>query len=458
MSGASFESAELRDLFGLPAESSSQDYASVSTDTRTIGEGDLFVALRGENFDGADFLDEAARCGARGAVVPHGAISPEADFELFAVSDTTRALGSLASHHRTRSAVRVVGITGSSGKTTVKEMLAHALSGSFDTHRTKGNLNNRIGLALSILGAPAEADVWVLELGTSLPGEIAELTAIADPDDAVVTTVGPAHLEGLGDIQGVLDEKLALVRGARSEGNIVVGEIPADLPLAARRIRPETITAGIGATADYSPDDYEVGAEEVVFRKDGATYRVAAGGMHHLRDALLAASLAERLDVPPARAAAGLAEFRPLGLRGAVRQLGDLTVIADCYNANPESFQAAIEHCRRAFPDRRRVAVIGTMLELGSYSDREHSRVARLLADGGFDLVIAQGEFARAFSHTDASAAGMQITVAETAADAWVALEPELRGDEVVLVKASRGVRLEVVVEGLEKAYAGGVV
>lgn len=457
MSGASFDSAELLDLLGLPADSTSRRYASVSTDTRTLGEGDLFVALRGENFDGADFLGEAARCGARGAVVPHGAAAPGADFEMFAVADTTRALGSLARYHRDRSAVRVVGITGSSGKTTVKEMLAYALSGSFDTHRTRGNLNNRIGLPLSILGAPAEADVWVLELGTSLPGEIAELTAIADPDDAVVTTVGPAHLEGLGDIQGVLDEKLDLIRGARSEGSVVVGEVPADLPLAARRIRPDTITAGIGQSADYSPDDYEVGAEEIRFRKDGATYRVAAGGMHHLRDALLAASLAERLEVPPARVAAGLAEFRTLGLRGAVRQLGALTVIADCYNANPESFEAAIEHCRLAFPDRRRVAVVGTMLELGSHSGREHSRVAGLLARGGFDLVIAQGEFAPAFSAMDAGSGTLRIMDAESAADAWIALEPELRGDEVVLVKASRGVRLEGVVEGLERAYAGGV-
>lgn len=457
MSGASFESAELRDLLGLPAESSSRRFASVSTDTRTLGPGDLFVALQGENFDGADFLGEAARRGARGAVVPYAATAPDPDFEMFAVADTTRALGSLARHHRNRSAVRVVGVTGSSGKTTVKEMLACALSGSFETHRTRGNLNNRIGLPLSILAAPAEADVWVLELGSSLPGEVAELTAIADPDDAVVTTVGPAHLEGLGDIQGVLDEKLDLIRGARGEGNVVVGEIPVELPRAARRIRSDTVTAGIGESADYSPDSYDVGAEEVRFRKDGATYRVAAGGVHHLRDALLAASLAERLDVPPASVATGLAEFRPLGLRGAVRQLGALTVIADCYNANPESFEAAIEHCRLAFSDRRRVAVVGTMLELGSHSGREHSRVAGLLARGGFDLVIAQGEFGPAFSDMDTGTGAVQIMDVETAADAWTVLEPELRGDEVVLVKASRGVCLEAVVEGLEQAYAGGV-
>ncbi|MEN8144616.1 MAG: UDP-N-acetylmuramoyl-tripeptide--D-alanyl-D-alanine ligase [Gemmatimonadota bacterium] len=457
MSGASFDSAEVRDVLGLPAESSSRRYASVSTDTRTMGAGALFVALQGENFDGADFLEQAARSGARGAVVPHGATEPEDDFEMFAVADTTRALGSLARHHRTRSAVRVVGVTGSSGKTTVKEMLACALAGSFDTHRTEGNLNNRIGLPLSILSAPAEAEVWVLELGTSLPGEIAELTAIADPDDAVVTTVGPAHLEGLGDIHGVLEEKLDLIRGARNEGNVVVGEIPAELPLAARRIRPDTITAGIGESADYAPDDYEVGAEEVWFRRDGATYRVAAGGMHHLRDALLAASLAERLDVAPLEAAAGLAEFRPLGLRGAVRQLGDLTVIADCYNANPESFEAAIVHCRLSFPGRRRVAVAGTMLELGSHSGREHARVAGLLARGGFDLVVAQGEFGPAFSNLESAAGGVQVIAAQTASDAWTALEPELRGDEVVLVKGSRGVSLESVVDGLERAYAGGV-
>lgn len=453
---AGFGSGELRRLFGLPPAAETRVYTSVSTDTRTLAPGALFVALAGERFDGADFLPEAARRGAVGAVVREDRALEVSDLECLPVPDTTVALGQLALYHRTRCAARVVGITGSSGKTTVKEMLRLAVSGAYRVHATQGNLNNRIGLPLSILAAPEDADLWILELGTSLPGEIAELTRVASPDDGVVTTVGPAHLEGFGDVGGVLEEKLDLVRGASAAGLIVVGEIPEDLPRAAKRVRPDTRVVGLGTEADFRPDDWGLGPTSLWFRLAGATCRLPVGGEHHLRDALIAMAVAEGLGVPPAAAATELGRFHPLGMRSSVRQAGSLTVIADCYNANPESFDAAIQYCASSFADRKLTAVVGTMLELGGHSDSAHREVARRLLDAGFRLIVAVGEFGPAFQALGTARNGTTVACPRTSDEAWQALRQGLAGDEVVLVKASRGVKLETMVDRLAAEFGSG--
>ncbi len=449
---ARFESSEVRRALGLPATRSRRRYESVSTDTRTLRRGALFVALRGESFDGVDFLEQAARKGAAGAVVPLGRDLPALDLEWHVVPDTLRALGDLARAWRRRTGSRVIGVTGSSGKTTVKEMLALALAADRSVHATRGNLNNLVGVPLSILEAPADADTWVLELGTSVPGEIARLAAIAEPDDALVTTVGSAHLEGLGDLAGVLREKLSLVRAAKPVGRVVVGERPDELPRAAREIRADAIVAGIGPGATWRPDAWEIGAETVRFERAGVRFGVDAGGEHHLRDAILAAAMATAVGVDPESAARGLARYRPVGMRGALRRLGRLTVVADCYNANPDSFEAAIAWCAAAFPGRRLVAVVSTMRELGDRSTDAHAAVARRLLAEGFSEVVALGEFRAAFEEA-AMADGAAVHAASDAAEAVRVLAGRLAGDEVVLVKASRAERLERVVEGLVRRF-----
>lgn len=454
MSLPSFGSDELRRVFGLPRNGSERRFTSVSTDTRTLQAGALFFALKGERYDGADFLAEAAARGARGAVVPRGREVPGLDLEWFPVADPARALEALAAHYRMRRGAWVVGITGSSGKTTVKEMLALALGATRRVHRTAGNLNNKIGVSLTLLSAPEEAEVWVVELGTSAPGEIAHLTEIASPDDAVVTTVGPAHLEGLGDEAGVLREKLDLVRGASPRGRVVVGERPLSLPTAAREIRPDAVVAGLGEGCDFRPDRWEVGPAEVRFVRRGVEYRVPAGGEHHLRDAVIAVAAASALGVPSEAAASALAAYRPLGLRGALRQLGGLTVIADCYNANPESFEAAIRWCAEAFPGRRLAAVVGSMRELGARAGEAHRSVARRLVEAGFALVVAGGDFREAFAAVG-PANGTTVVPSRDAEGMWTELASRLHGDEVLLVKGSRGERLERVIERLESGLGG---
>lgn len=454
------DSATVRRDLGLDPEApdagEGRRYTSFVIDSREAREGALFFALSGARHEGFDFVEDAARRGARGAVVPDDRPLPELDLEWFPVPDPRQALARLARRVRRRAGARVVGITGSSGKTTVKEMAAAALGGAPRVHRTQGNLNSQIGLPLSILRAPEEAGTWVLELGTNAPGEIARLVEVATPDHGVVTTVGPAHLEELGDEAGVLDEKLDLVRGVRAGGAVVVGERPPELVEGARSLRPDTVVAGLGEAADWRPDEWSTEADRVTFRRGDVRYRVQAGGEHHLRDAVIAAALAEELGTDAGAAARGLEEFRPLGMRGDLRSCGELTVVADCYNANPESFGAAVDYCVEAFPGRRRAAAVGSMLELGDRSEDAHRRVASRLRDAGFRPVVATGEFVPAF---EALGGGWgrgpdpDVVTAGDAGEAADRLVERLEGDEVVLVKGSRGAGLEVVVRRLAEEF-----
>ncbi len=445
---ARFTAQEVRQALGLPDDGVAGDFSSVSTDTRDLEVGSLFVALRGERFDGGDFLEQAEQMGAAGAVVSLPSRHADVALPMFPVPDTTAALGDLARYYRRRCAARVVGVTGSSGKTTVKEMLTLALGSERQVHASRGNLNNQVGLPLSILAADIDADVWVLELGTSEPGEIRRLTGIAEPDDAVITTVGPAHLEGLGDLAGVLEEKLDLLRGASASGCAVVGELPEELPTRARELRADVVTAGLGAGSDFRPSDWQVGAEHARFTIEGVDYSVPVGGEHHLRDALIAAAAAAGLGVSPAGVTRGLADYRPVGMRGALIQAGKLTIVADCYNANPESFAAAIRYCSDAFAGRRIAAVVGSMLELGAVESAAHEQVANDLLRAGFTFVVALGAFQQAFRELSLPE-NVTVLYPDSVSDAAAALSGGLVGDEVLLVKASRGMRLEGVIESL---------
>lgn len=452
MSG--FESHEIRRALGLPRGASSRRFGSVAIDSRHVERGGLFVALPGERVDGADYVEHAARRGAAGAIVPADREFDLPDLELFPVPDTLRGLGDLARHARRRGGARVIGITGSSGKTTVKEMLARALEESAITWATPGNLNSLSGLPLSILGASPEAEFWVVEMGSSGPGEIARLAAIAEPDDAVVTTVGSAHLEGLGDIEGVLREKLSLVRGAHATGAVVVGDHPAILPHAARAIREDVIVAGLSEDADVRPDRWETGAETARFELGDVRCTIQAGGEHHVRDALIALAVAEAVGVDRTAAARGLARYQPIGMRSAVVRAGDLTIVADCYNANPDSFEAAIRFCESAFPGRPRSAVVGSMLELGRDSEAAHRGVAERIVASGFQRVFPLGEFRAAFA--DTVLGDTRISAATSVGDVVDELLSAAAPGEVVLVKASRGERLERVVDAMVERRGAG--
>ncbi|MSR23331.1 MAG: UDP-N-acetylmuramoyl-tripeptide--D-alanyl-D-alanine ligase, partial [Gemmatimonadetes bacterium] len=355
----------VRDALGLPPRSGTpaSTFPAISTDTRTAGHGELFVALVGDSFDGHDFLGEAAARELGGAVVSRETAS-SGSLPLYRVADTLDALGALARYRRRALPARIAAITGSSGKTTVKEILAAALSGSFRVHATQGNQNNRVGVPLTLLAAPDSAEVVVLEMGTSVPGEISTLTAIAEPDAGLVTTVSEAHLEGLGSFEGVLEEKLALVQGAKRDAVLVVGDDPPALPRRAREIREGVHVAGLSDAADpelkgkllsSGPDGrYRV-------RFSGREIGAGMPGKHGARNLVLALSLAKLLGADAESAARGAAAVHGRKLRNEVRAIGGLTLLLDCYNANPQSVAAALDLLGEIPSAGGRVALLASM-------------------------------------------------------------------------------------------------
>jgi UDP-N-acetylmuramoyl-tripeptide--D-alanyl-D-alanine ligase len=463
LTGFRWAAGEVRAALEVQAPAGETEYTGVSTDTRKIGPGALFVALQGASFDGHDHLAEAAAKGAAGAVVSRLPADAPADLVYFRVADTLHALGRLARHRRRALGGRVVAVAGSNGKTTTKELLRAVLSPALRVHATDANLNNQVGVPLTLLATPDDAEAVIVETGTNEPGEIALLSRIVEPDAAIITSIGEEHLEGLGSVEGVLAEELAVFDALRAGGIGIVAEEPTELPEGATeriggiRLR----VAGLGDGAELRPDG---GAEGIRFRPDGSTEWSFRGvpvhlplpGMHNVRNALLALGLAAEWGVPVEAAARGLAAIRAPKMRNEWLRIGATNVIADCYNANPPSMRAALDLLARIPAEGEKVAVIGTMRELGDHGERLHRELA-LHAAGlvghGIDRVVATGEFVAAFAE-NGSRLGDRLIAVEDPLAAYEALRPTLRGGETLLLKGSRGVQLERLLPLIERDFA----
>jgi UDP-N-acetylmuramoyl-tripeptide--D-alanyl-D-alanine ligase len=413
--------------------------SGVSTDTRTLAPGDLFVALAGERFDGHGFLEAARDAGAAAAVVRRG--TPlVAGLTLVAVDDTLHALGRLARVRRAAVPGPVVAITGTNGKTATKELAARALGVRWQVHATPGNLNNEVGVPLTILSAPADAEALVVEAGASVPGELARLREVIAPTAAIVTNVSAGHLQGFGGVDGVLAEKVSLLVGVALA---VVGTEPAELAARARDAARRVVSAGLSPRAAVRPDTWTLdaaGRPQLVFR--GVTIRLPLAGRHQVANAMLALALAEQLDVDLARVGAALERVTLPAGRWEMRTVGDRTVIHDAYNANPASMLAALETVAAMRGDRPLVVVVGSMLELGAAAAAEHARVAEAIVRLGPALVGAVGEFVPALERHRARFGNRLVTGAD--ADALGrALALRLPARALVLLKGSRGMRLE---------------
>jgi UDP-N-acetylmuramoyl-tripeptide--D-alanyl-D-alanine ligase len=420
----------------------------VSTDTRALEPGDLFVALKGDRFDAHDFLADARARGAGAAVVRRGTPAVPG-LPLWAVADPLEALGRLGRARRRQLAPGspVVAVTGSTGKTSAKEMIRAVLATTYRVHATPGNLNNLVGVPLTLLDTPDDAEALVLEAGASVPGEIARLRELIEPTVAVITNVGHAHVAGFGSLAGVMQEKLALAEGVRVA---VVGTDPPDLAAEARRRAP-TIVAGTGPGAEVRPDAVELddgGHPRITWR--GQTVTLPVVGFHQIENAMLALAVGREGGADPARAVAALAGVRLPGGRSTMLEIGGLTVIDDTYNANPTSLRAALELARWLAARRGRplAVVVGSMLELGRESGRLHAAAARDIVALHPALVAAVGEFADAFQPYRA-ALGDRLLTAPDVTGLGPRLRAALRGDEIVLLKASRGVALEQVLRQL---------
>jgi UDP-N-acetylmuramoyl-tripeptide--D-alanyl-D-alanine ligase len=430
--------------------------SGIGTDTRTLKPGELYVALKGENFDGHRFLGQALEKGAAAAVVRKGAPAPKG-LTVLRVEDTLKGLGDLAAWFRRSRRIKVAAITGSNGKTTTKEMLVAILSRKFKVLATEGNFNNLVGLPLTIFRLRGEHEAAVLEMGMNRPGEIARLTEIAAPDVGAITNVGPAHIEGLGSLRGVAKAKGELFRGL---GRQAVGVVNLDDPLVVQQavvMGERRVTFGFTDKADVHAAGLEqtnlTGTRFTLVTPQGrAEVRFQLLGRHNVANALTAGAAASAFGLSPDEIAAGLNNFQPYHGRLDLKHLpGQVQLLDDTYNANPASTIAALEVLTSKRDRGRAVAVLGDMLELGKQSGSEHARVGKAAASLGVDVLVAVGRESRrlglAAKNSARPPASIRWFADKQEATDWI--EETLRPHDRILVKGSRGMHMEDIVNRL---------
>ncbi|MDD5349280.1 MAG: UDP-N-acetylmuramoyl-tripeptide--D-alanyl-D-alanine ligase [Chthoniobacteraceae bacterium] len=424
----------------------------VCTDTRGLEAGDLFVALRGEHFDGHHFVSAAAAAGAAAALVDT-AFEGEtpAGFALLRVEDTLRALQEIAASYRASLPLRVLALTGSTGKTSTKDFTAAVLSERFRVVKTEGNFNNHIGLPLTMLRASAADEIGIFEIGMNHPGEIAPLAALAAPDAAIITNIGSAHIEFLGSRAGIAQEKGLLAEALPASGFLVLNDRDEFSDAIAARTRAGVVRSGIGRG--------ELSATLLASGMDGSRFRVRAGeeeaevilpvpGLHMIENALLALAAGRAFGVSLADGARGLSSSRLTHGRLERKTLGGIHFLDDSYNANPDSMRAALRTLAVLPVTGARIAVLGRMGELGRESETGHRSVGRDAADAGVDLLIAVGGAEAGQLAEAARQGGLKNVhhVADPAAAAALLAENAHPGD-LVLLKGSRAARMERVLE-----------
>ncbi len=438
---------EIAAVLGAARIGANVEFFGVSTDSRKIAQGDLFVALKGANFDGSEFVSVAGQAGAAAAIVEKRI---ESAIPLLVVKDARLALGKLAAFWRSRFGIPVIAITGSNGKTTVKEMLASILREKGEVLATKGNLNNDIGLPLTLLGLRREHRFAVIEMGMNHPGEIRYLCSIASPDFALVTNAASAHLEGLGSVAAVARAKGEIFEGLKQEGTAIINADDAYAPLwrdlaKSRNIVDFGLNSGAGVTARYVLDEY--GSDIVLNTPEGEIgTRLQVPGLHNVRNALAAAAAASAAGIDAKAIGQGLAKFagvagrmqRKTGKKGAV-------LVDDTYNANPDSVRAAIAWLSNA--KGKTLLILGDMGELGPDSSKLHGEIGAAARDAGIGALLTLGKASEAAAMAFGKGAHHFGEIETLVGKAQSLLEPGM----TVLVKGSRFMKMERVVEQLEE-------
>ncbi|MEM6793206.1 MAG: UDP-N-acetylmuramoyl-tripeptide--D-alanyl-D-alanine ligase [Acidobacteriota bacterium] len=484
----------------LAAGSAAGTWCGAAFDSRRLAGGELFFALPGARVDGHDFALAAARRGAAGVVI-HRDLEGLADARESAacaflrVDDTFKALHALTRAVRRELPENLVAITGSSGKTTTKELLAAMLGQRFRVARSPGNFNNLYGFPLALLGVPLDTEWMVAEMGMSTPGELAEVSRLGEPDAALFTNVRPVHLENFRSLRDIAEAKSELLAGLKPGGLVIANADDPEVMRIARRHHEarggRLLTYGLRSPADVtasepqtlsggSPGAPRVGCFfDLRFRLDSSAGRgeqrieLPIHGLYNVENCLAAATCALELGVTPRQIAGAVAEFRPASMRGEVLRLGatagragGITVIDDSYNSNPDAAARALESAR-LLPARRRVAILGDMLELGPEEDAFHRQVGKRAAELGFEHVVAVGELSRHL-HAAAEEHGARSTwfASATAVASWLATKPAIEGGaggarqlgagDLVVIKGSRGVGLERAVAALRELYGDG--
>ena len=441
-------------------------FQGISTDSRTVREGDLFIALKGVHFDGHQHALEALGKKAGGVLIEE---AKAGDFRwngyrpkaVVAVKDTLQSLGDLARSRRRGYGTSVVGVTGSNGKTTTKEMIAACLQTSLPVLKSKGNFNNLIGLPLTLLGLTGEEKVAVLELGMNVTGEIRRLTEISEPDVGLITNIQRVHLEGTGSLENVAEEKGTLFRGMRQDGTIVVNKDDPRVVALAHSFPGRKVTFGVKGQAD-------VMAKGVRLKGEGTSFLLIAGGKEmevflpllgkqFVSNALSAVAVAALFGIDANKAKEALEHYRAFPMRMEVCHLeGGRTLIDDSYNANPVSMELALETLAEIKGRGRAIALLGDMLELGEFSEEAHRRLGQKIKECAIDLVILLGEkapivVASAVRH---GLEAERVRVVKSHSEALALLHQLSREGDWILVKGSRGMTMEKIAGVMKEGRA----
>ncbi|HYO13205.1 MAG TPA: UDP-N-acetylmuramoyl-tripeptide--D-alanyl-D-alanine ligase [Thermoanaerobaculia bacterium] len=422
-------------------------------DSRAVRGGEVFFAFKGERTDGHRFVGDALARGAAAAVIQEDVPEPPAG-ALIRVDDTFQALHDLARHVRQLVPGKLVGITGSAGKTTTKEILAALLNSRFPTAWTKGNLNNLYGFPLSLLNVPDGTEWMVAEMGMSTPGELRQLSLLGRPDVAVFTVVRPVHLEFFESVQAIAEAKSEILAGLAPDGFIVANADDPEVARIAGRHGARVVWYGIHAAnvdvraRDLAPEREGIGSRFVLEAGGGSQeVRLPLHGLYNVENCLAASAAAWTLGLSLAEIAAAVREIRPASMRGVVHRVNGVTLVDDSYNSNPDALTRALESAAH-LPGERRVAVLGDMLELGPEGPRFHRECGERAARLGFSPVVGVGALAQHLVDGAGASGAEAVWLPDaTAAAEWAA--GEVRPGDVVLVKGSRGVGLDKVVRRL---------
>jgi UDP-N-acetylmuramoyl-tripeptide--D-alanyl-D-alanine ligase len=436
----------------------SMEIKGISIDSRSIKEGELFVAIKGDRFDGHDFIPDAMKRGAWGALVERAVLEKKyvrlSELKnILPVENTLYALQEMAHLNRKKFSLPVVGITGSNGKTTTKEMLAGIFRQQGPVLKNEGNLNNHIGVPLTLLGLNASHKAAVVEMGMSAPGEIDTLARLVKPTIGVITNIGPAHLEFFGSLEKIALAKGELLGHIQTEGVAVLNADDQFCGLLNKKTGNRVVTFGIENKADVRAADIRQGEDFTDFILDaegsGRKIRLRTIGRHNIYNALAAAAAALAAGLPAEAVKYGLDDFAPVAMRSEIKQLQGRTVFADYYNANPASMEAALEVLVSMKSGKKAVAVLGDMLELGTSSAEAHMQIGKKAALLGVDIVIAVGELSKRTAEGAREAGMPREHVFETQAHHTAAdlLRTVSSPGDIVLIKGSRGMKMEKILE-----------
>ncbi|MDF2563929.1 MAG: UDP-N-acetylmuramoylalanyl-D-glutamyl-2,6-diaminopimelate/D-alanyl-D-alanyl ligase [Massilibacillus sp.] len=438
---------------GIVVKTVAHNFTKVVTDTRLVKEGALFIALIGDRFDGHVFVHQAIEKGAAGIIVSGDYTAEELaqlNVTIIKVNNTLTAYQQLAKLYRDSFAIPVIAITGSNGKTTTKDLTAAVLSSKFNVLKTKANYNNEIGLPLTLFSLTEDHEVAVVEMGMRGFGQIEELVKIATPTIGIVTNVGETHMELLGSLENIAKAKGELVEAMDANGVVILNVDNSYVCAMQAKAKGKVILFGFSEAADVKASNVKINGQETMFdcSFSGATYSfvVPMVGRHNVYNALAAIAVGFELGLTAEEMQSGLADFTASGMRLAIGHVGDYTVINDAYNASPMSMMAAIEALKEV-ANNRCIAVLGDMLELGDIAVEAHANIGVKLAEKKIDAVVTIGEMAKYIASSALENGVLQVVACDNHSQAGLALKDILQAGDSILVKGSRGMQMEKVIE-----------